>query len=182
MRKNRKVRLKEEKVNLILVFVILVIMSINIIILINSLSSTKKTSTVNNTIISKDETSQVEDKKTISEQSRIQKYWLDFIKHIDNEEFSKAYEVLNSEYKKKYFPTINEFEKYARERIGTGELTINFTNIERLGNEKTGNIYILWANICDITKRNIKTNEEEYMNIVILEHDDNNYELSFSIE
>lgn len=181
MRKNKKVRLKDREINLILLFVVLILMVINIIILINTISSTDKKEIENNVETSKTENLVEKDSKTLSEQSRIQKYVIDFIKWIDDEEFSKAYKILNNDYKSKYFPTIEQFEKYAKEKIGTGELTINFTNIERLGNEKTGNIYVLWANIYDITKKSNKT-KDEYMNIVILEHDYNNYELSFSIK
>ncbi len=181
MRKNKKVRLNDREINLILLFVVLTLMVINIIILINTISSSDKEE-INDTVeISENKNSLEKDDKTLPEQNRIQKYAINFIKWIDDEEFSKAYKVLNDEYKSKYFPTIEQFEKYVKEKIGTGELTINFTNIERLGNEKTGNIYVLWANIYDITKKNDKT-KDDYINIVILEHDYNNYELSFSIK
>lgn len=189
MRRNRKRELKEQKINVILLCVALVLMAINILILIKYIPS-KNNKEVNNTttqtatVNSNTENLTEEEKgRSLSEKERMQQYTIEFIKNIDNEEFEKAYKVLNEEFKSKYFPTLEAFEACVRERIGTGELTINFTNFERLGNEKTGNIYVLWADVYDVLGITYESKDENsYMNFVVLERDYNDYELSFSIK
>ena len=193
--RRRKDSLKDYKINLILIGIVLVLMSVNLIMLIKYFSSDDKNEQlVENTVIAQEDNSTVLDEvtddegKEMSEQDRMRRYAIQFIDNLDNEEFSEAYGKLNTDFKQTYFPTQNEFEQYVKERIGTGELTINFNNIERLGNEKTGNIYVLWVDVYDVLGNDYvsekETDEEdEYgnMNIVILERDYNDYELSFSL-
>ena len=193
--RRRKDSLKDYKINLILIGIVLVLMSVNLIMLIKYFSSDDENEQlVENTVIAQEDNSTVLDEvtddegKEMSEQDRMRRYAIQFIDNLDNEEFSEAYEKLNTDFKQTYFPTQNEFEQYVKERIGTGELTINFNNIERLGNEKTGNIYVLWVDVYDVLGNDYvsekETDEEdEYgnMNIVILERDYNDYELSFSL-
>lgn len=193
--RRRKDSLKDYKINLILIGIVLVLMSVNLIMLIKYFSSDDENEQlVENTVIAQEDNSTVLDEvtddegKEMSEQDRMRRYAIQFIDNLDNEEFSEAYGKLNTDFKQTYFPTQNEFEQYVKERIGTGELTINFNNIERLGNEKTGNIYVLWVDVYDVLGNDYvsekETDEEdEYgnMNIVILERDYNDYELSFSL-
>ena len=176
-------------------------MAVNIIMLIKYLTidenaqmqnSNTTASSVNTNTVLDDVTD--EEGKQMSEQDRMRRYAIEFIDNLDNEEFDVAYGKLSEDFKKTYFPTQNEFEQYVRERIGTGELTINFRNIERLGNEKTGNLYVLWVDVYDVLGNEYVQNLEENMteeekeedsgnmNIVILEKDFNNYELSFSVK
>lgn len=191
MRKNRKRELKERKINIVLLCVALLLMVINIIILIKYIPSRNNeeanNATTQTTLASlenenKNLTEQ-EKGRLLSEKERMQQYAIEFIKNLDEEDFEAAYKVLNEEFKNKYFPNIEAFETCIRERIGTGELTINFINFERLGNEKTGNIYVLWANVYDVLGNTYESKDENsYMNFVVLERDYDDYELSFSIK
>lgn len=201
MRRKRKNSLEDYKINLIIVGIVLILMAVNIIMLIKYLTidenaqmqnSNTTASSVNTNTVLDDVTD--EEGKQMSEQDRMRRYAIEFIDNLDNEEFDVAYGKLSEDFKKTYFPTQNEFEQYVRERIGTGELTINFRNIERLGNEKTGNLYVLWVDVYDVLGNEYVQNLEENMteeekeedsgnmNIVILEKDFNNYELSFSVK
>lgn len=201
MRRKRKNSLEDYKINLIIAGIVLILMAVNIIMLIKYLTidenaqmqnSNTTTSSVNTNTVLDDVTD--EEGKQMSEQDRMRRYAIEFIDNLDNEEFDVAYGKLSEDFKKTYFPTQNEFEQYVRERIGTGELTINFRNIERLGNEKTGNLYVLWVDVYDVLGNEYVQNLEENMteeekeedsgnmNIVILEKDFNNYELSFSVK
>ncbi len=201
MRRKRKNSLEDYKINLIIAGIVLILMAVNIIMLIKYLTidenaqmqnSNTTASSVNTNTVLDDVTD--EEGKQMSEQDRMRRYAIEFIDNLDNEEFDVAYGKLSEDFKKTYFPTQNEFEQYVRERIGTGELTINFRNIERLGNEKTGNLYVLWVDVYDVLGNEYVQNLEENMteeekeedsgnmNIVILEKDFNNYELSFSVK
>ena len=201
MRIKRKNSLEDYKINLIIAGIVLILMAVNIIMLIKYLTidenaqmqnSNTTASSVNTNTVLDDVTD--EEGKQMSEQDRMRRYAIEFIDNLDNEEFDVAYGKLSEDFKKTYFPTQNEFEQYVRERIGTGELTINFRNIERLGNEKTGNLYVLWVDVYDVLGNEYVQNLEENMteeekeedsgnmNIVILEKDFNNYELSFSVK
>lgn len=201
MRRKRKNSLEDYKINLIIAGIVLILMAVNIIMLIKYLTIDENTQMQNsNTTASSVNTNTVlddvtdEEGKQMSEQDRMRRYAIEFIDNLDNEEFDVAYGKLSEDFKKTYFPTQNEFEQYVRERIGTGELTINFRNIERLGNEKTGNLYVLWVDVYDVLGNEYVQNLEENMteeekeedsgnmNIVILEKDFNNYELSFSVK
>lgn len=201
MRRKRRNSLEDYKINLIIAGIVLILMAVNIIMLIKYLTIDENTQMQNsNTTASSVNTNTVlddvtdEEGKQMSEQDRMRRYAIEFIDNLDNEEFDVAYGKLSEDFKKTYFPTQNEFEQYVRERIGTGELTINFRNIERLGNEKTGNLYVLWVDVYDVLGNEYVQNLEENMteeekeedsgnmNIVILEKDFNNYELSFSVK
>lgn len=201
MRRKRRNSLEDYKINLIIAGIVLILMAVNIIMLIKYLTIDENAQMQNsNTTASSVHTNTVlddvtdEEGKQMSEQDRMRRYAIEFIDNLDNEEFDVAYGKLSEDFKKTYFPTQNEFEQYVRERIGTGELTINFRNIERLGNEKTGNLYVLWVDVYDVLGNEYVQNLEENMteeekeedsgnmNIVILEKDFNNYELSFSVK
>ncbi len=200
MRRKRKENLENQRINLILACIVIMIMILNIFLLIKCFSSNdnkkvepQKESTVEIKEAKEEQNLTEEEKgKLMTEQERMTKYIVEFATNIDNEEFSKAYEVLNEDFKKTYFPTLEEFESYCRNVIGTGTLTVNVKNIERLGNEKTGNLYVLSVDIHDVLRDNKKKEEktadgekieeeDKYPYVVILERDYNDYELSFSV-
>ena len=61
---------------------------------------------------------------------------------------------------------------------------IIYNDVERLGNKKTGNLYVLWLSIGNIYRVRDEDEEDEdreETNFVILERDYNNYEMSFSV-
>ena len=50
----------------------------------------------------------------MDENSRMQTYFGEFIEEIENANYSNAYNMLNEEYKNKYFPNQNDFENYIK--------------------------------------------------------------------
>ena len=79
----------------------------------------------------------------LEEGERIERYASRFIEKVDNEDYEAAYEMLYEDFKKNYFPTLESFEKYAKENFPT-VISLEYTNIER-----NGNIYVLWVTMYD---------------------------------
>lgn len=107
----------------------------------------------------------------LEEDDRIEQYASRFMEKIDNEEYEVAYEMLYEDFKTNYFPTLESFEKYAKEKFPK-LMSLEHTNIER-----NGNIYVLWVTVYDLMKS--KENGME-INFVIRENELNDFELSFS--
>ena len=61
-------------------------------------------------------------------------------------------------------------------------MTLTYDNVERLGNSKTGNMYVVWVTISNMFQSKLKDGEElPQTNFVIIEYDYNKYEMSFSV-
>ncbi len=138
----------------------------------------------NNSTQENTEESEDEEIKRLNEPTRIKRYIGIFFENIDDGNYQAAYDKLNNEFKKTYFPTVDDFAQYARKNFRKSTTGVVYKNIERLGNNKTGNMYVLWLIIDDLLQPK-KTEEQEeqtqYTNFVLIEYDYNNYELSFSV-
>lgn len=110
--------------------------------------------------------------KKASERERIEDYVNQFLKCIEEEEYSKAYDMLNGDFKTNYFPTEEEFEGYAIKKFPT-MMSKKFTNIER-----NDDIYVLWVEIRNPLEVSDIVNE---INFVVRENDLNDFELSFQV-
>lgn len=110
---------------------------------------------------------------TMQERDRMEFYFSQFIKMIENKDYEKAYEMLYDEFKTNYFPTLNEFKEYAKKTFPSN-MTVDHENIER-----SGNIYVLYVKISDFLAS--KENAGKEMRFVIQEEDLNNYVMSFSV-
>ena len=61
-------------------------------------------------------------------------------------------------------------------------MVVEYNNIERLGNSKTGNLYVLWLTIGNMFQPKLAEDVEiPETNFVIIEYDYNKYEMSFSL-
>ena len=58
----------------------------------------------------------------MDENSRMQTYFGEFIEEIENANYRDAYNMLNEEYKNKYFPNQNDFENYIKSTYPQGSL------------------------------------------------------------
>lgn len=130
-----------------------------------------------NNVIQETEEEQQNEIKNMSESNRMKRYVGIFFENIENQDYEKAYKVLNYDFKTTYFPTIEEFEKYAKIHFNPSTMGVTYDNIERLGNNKTGNMYVLWLTISNIFNKQ----ESNETNFVIIENDYNDYEMSFSV-
>ena len=110
----------------------------------------------------------------LEERDRMEYYFGKFLSYIEDEQYEKAYDMLYSEFKKNYFPTLEEFTEYA-EKTFSDMSSIRHENIER-----NGDVYVLWIYVSDAL--NGKPGEETEMNFVIRENDYNDVEVSFSVK
>lgn len=138
----------------------------------------------NNSTQENAEESEDEEIKQLSEAARIKRYVGIFFENIDDGNYQEAYNKLNNEFKHTYFPTVDDFAQYARKNFRKSGMGVVYKSMERLGNNKTGNMYVFWLIIDDLLQPK-KTDEQieqtEYTNFVVIEYDYNNYELSFSV-
>ncbi len=116
----------------------------------------------------------IETEKNMTERDRIDYYFSIFLKYIENGKYEKAYDLLYSEFKNNYFPSLTEFEDYVKKYFPISSGVI-YDNIERLGN-----IYILWVNVEDLLDES--SNNKFSMNVCIEEYGFNDYKISFSAD
>lgn len=184
---NRK---KKENIKYIFLFILTVILMIGCIILIVKVIGPKVDKNVignfqdEEQITEPEEVSNEDEIKQMSETSRMKRYVGIFFENIEEENYEQAYNVLNKDFKSTYFPTLDEFKEYAKKYFDFSTIGVTYENIERLGNNKTGNMYVLWLTIENLLE--LKKTEEDYQNtprtnFVIIENDYNNYEMSFSV-
>ncbi len=124
-----------------------------------------------------------EELRQMSETKRMKRYVGVFFENIENGRYQEAYDVLNKDFKKMYFDGVEDFTEYAKKYFNPSTMVVKYDNIERLGNNKTGNMYILWLTIGNLFQPKLADDEEiEQTNFVIIEYDYNNYEMSFSVQ
>lgn len=112
--------------------------------------------------------------KQMTERNRIEYYVSNFINDVEEDNFKDAYAVLNNDFKKNYFLTLNDFKEYTQNRF-TKMMNIEYVNFER-----NGQIYVIWLTMTDMINGNKNSGLE--MNFVVKENDYNDFELSFSVK
>lgn len=177
-------RKKKTMANLKSLIVILVIFIVFYIILNNNKNNNQEESSpVENEInvviraeeIIKNENEEELNKlKNMKERNRIEYYVSSFINNVEEENFKEAYAVLNNDFKKNYFSSMEEFEEYAQKKF-TKMMDIEYVNFER-----NGKIYVIWLTMTDMINGSKGSGEE--MNFVVKENDFNDFELSFSVK
>lgn len=110
--------------------------------------------------------------KKMKEKQRMTFYLAKYITYLEDKNYEKAYSLLYDEYKTNYFPTLESFEKYAKEKYP------EFMSIEHTYMSRQGEYYILTVNIYDLTTGKLAEQEQRY---VIKENDFYDYVLSFEI-
>ena len=105
---------KIEKKNLIIIFIILML-----VLLISLLTLRKNHNVKNNSyeqaVLKKEETVKtlvLQDLSNKNEKERMEYYCAQFFKYLSTRDFEAAYDLLYSEYKENYFPTLASFKKY----------------------------------------------------------------------
>lgn len=112
--------------------------------------------------------------QNMEERDRMEYYFNMFLEYLDSGNYESAYDLLYSEFKENYFPTLQSFEEYVK-KVFPEMASIEHENIER-----NGDVYVLWIKITDVMNGK-KTDEPKEMNIVIRENDYNDFEMSFSV-
>ena len=108
----------------------------------------------------------------MNERSRMEYYVSEFISAIEAENYEAAYQMLYSDFKDKYFPSISDFESYAKGKFPS-MISFDYTNIER-----NGDIYVMWVTIANPLAGK---NSGSEMNFVLREYGLNDFALSFSV-
>ena len=112
------------------------------------------------------------DLSKLNERERAEYYVSTFVTSIENKNYETAYEMLYDEFKNNYFPSITDFEEYAKNKFPS-MISLDYTNIER-----NDNIYILWITLSNPL---VGKKADKQMNFVVRENDLNDFDISFSI-
>lgn len=170
--------MKNNKIILILI-VILIIIAIIISIIVNAIK--KETPNTNNTtpsnevhVKTEDEKmkEEIEELKKMSEKERITFYITKYISYIEKNEYDLAYNLLYDEFKNNYFPTIEDFKAYVKNKY-PNMMSINAHDIQR-----EGKYYIMSVTFADIIN-----NEKNFLQKFVVKEDNyDDFVLSFQAE
>lgn len=116
---------------------------------------------------------EIEDLKDKDERTRIQQYCGKFIRYIEEKDYDKAYALLYPDFKNNYFPTEDDFAKYAQEKFPSSLITVEYNNIER-----QGKYYILFTTV----KTPLDSNYSMDQKFIFIENDFNDFQLSFDVK
>ncbi len=179
-----KIKKKFEVLDVILVLIILVLIIISLVIVAkkNAKPETEQSTYQfqtkqednkdNNVQVVRTDEEIVKKLSTQGERDRMEYYCGEYMKHIENEEYEKAYNMLYSEFKEKYFPTVEEFEKYVKKTYPS-DFALDYDDITR-----QGDIYVLRLKIFDVLG---SKNDEKVQRVVIKENNYNDYVMSFQV-
>ena len=116
---------------------------------------------------------EIEDLKDKDERTRMQQYCGKFIRYIESKDYDKAYALLYPDFKNNYFPTEEDFAKYAQERFPSTLITVEYDDIER-----QGKYYILYATI----KTPLDSSYSMDQKFIFIENGFNDFQLSFDVK
>ena len=129
-----------------------------------------------NTKVSETKVEEKEKEKTkiasMDEISRVRVYCGKFIEAIEDKDYQQAYDYLNVTYKANYFPTLEEFSNYIKEKYPQNGIVVKYNSVE-----KKGEVFVLDITVYD------EDNIDSFLfsqSIVIREIEANNFSLSFS--
>ena len=108
----------------------------------------------------------------MKEKQRMQYYFSKYITYIEEKNYEKAYNLLYEEYRNNYFPTLEEFEKYVKQKYP------DFMSVEYNDMSRQGEYYILTVNIYNLLTNEIIEKEQKY---IIKENNFLDYVLSFQV-
>ncbi len=171
--------MKVKKDNKLIIFGIIVVIILAIIAFIvskpkNKIDYDKMTDEEISVAIQEDlENKEKEELSKMGERDRMEYYVSEFVDEIENENYEEAYSMLYDDFKKNYFPTLDQFEEYAKTKFPR-MFALEHTNIER-----NGNTYVLWVTLGDLLGSKDSAVE---MNFVIQENDLNDFVMSFTVK
>lgn len=106
------------------------------------------------------------------ERDRMEFYCGEYFRHLLKGEYDAAYNLLYTEFKQQYFPTVEEFEEYAKKTYPT-TFALDYDDITR-----QGDIYVLRLKILDMDGTK---DTEKIQRVVIRENNYNDYVISFQV-
>ncbi len=165
--------MKNKKVILISLLILITLMVIIVIMNIFNKKSNNAVSS-NSHITTEEEENQkeIEELKNMGEIGRMQFYVSKYISYIEAGDYESAYSLLYQEFKNKYFPTQDDFEKYIKRKY-PDIITLTYNNVERLGT-----YYVLTVSCSDLVN-----NEKSFtQKFVVKENGFNDFVMSFQAE
>lgn len=169
----RKKKLKKKRV---IIFSVILIIVILIGIISFSFRNKKDKVQIDKDVVANEKDEQqiiLSTVENMNERNRMEYYFSVFINYLEDEDYEKAYNLLYDEFKKNYFPTLKDFEEYAKKTFP------KMINVEHENLERNGDVYVLWIYISDLV--NGGPNDKKAMNVVIKENDLNDFVMSFSV-
>ena len=182
-----KLKTKTNKTDIILMLTIIILIIINLIIFSknffkNNKEQPKNPSTITVKSEEKPKQEQVAVPKTdeeiikylseLGERDRMEYYCGKYFKHIEKKEYESAYNLLYDEFKRKYFPTVEQYIEYI-EKTYPKEWALEYDDIVR-----HGTTYVLRLFVYDVLQ---PEKEERVQRIVIKENNYNNFVMSFQV-
>ena len=180
-----KIKRKIEKTDIVLILIILILIIINLILYLKKEIKTNQDDTYQlSTVLSekKQQNEQIQIPQTneeiikklstSNERDRMEYYCGEYFKHIEKHEYEQAYNLLYTEFKQKYFPTIEEFEEYVKKTYPKA-WALDYDDITR-----QGDIYVLRLKIYDVLG---SRENEKIQRIVIKENYYNDFVISFQV-
>lgn len=163
----------KKKNKILFLIIILFILLVVAIVALKSQKKEIKTTTTNEqeNIVSYYEDNNIDKLDKMSERERIKFYFSQYIENIENKAYDKAYSMLYSEFKQKYFPTVEDYIKYIQKKYPE-VISLNYDDIQT-----EGYYYILTITFFDVVK-----DTEFTQKFVIREFDFNNIAISFQAE
>lgn len=175
---------EEKRINkftIILIIIIIILTSINVSLLKEKNDRNKKTENTN-TVEKQTYVRQTEEElkqeriaklKKLGERDRMEYYIGEYIGFIEEKKYDKAYELLYPEFRDNYFKTLEDFEKYAKEKYPES-IVMSYTNIER-----QGTYYVMFTEIIDAETINTVAEEKISQNIIVKENGYDDFYISF---
>ena len=177
--KNKNVNNKFFRVMILILIIVLVLLFIVNLILRNTLQEQQEENVVDTNTVTAEEIEQnakdreLEGLINADERTRIQQYCGTFIRHIENEEYDKAYDLLYPDFKTNYFKTLEDFTKYVQEKFPSDLIVVSYDNIER-----QGQYYILFTTITSPMEPDYSMEERFFF----VENDFNDFKVSFEVK
>lgn len=109
---------------------------------------------------------------TMGERDRMEYYVSTFIKEVEKGNYEGAYDMLYDDFKSNFFPTLESFETYAKNKFP------RMISLKHINFERNGEYYILWVTMSNSLGSKDSSIE---MNFVIKENNLNDFEMSFSV-
>ena len=106
------------------------------------------------------------------ERDRIEYYCGQYFKHLERHEYDAAYNLLYTEFKQNYFPTVEEFEEYVKNTY-PAQWALDYDDITR-----QGDIYVLRLKILDVLG---SRENEKIQRLVVKENYYNDFVISFQV-
>lgn len=177
--KNKNVNNKFFRVMILILIIVLVLLFIVNLILRNTLQEQQEENVVDTNTVTAEEIEQnakdreLEGLINADERTRIQQYCGTFIRHIENGEYDKAYDLLYPDFRNNYFKTLEDFTKYVQEKFPSDLILVSYDNIER-----QGQYYILFTTITSPLQPDYSMEQRFFF----VENDFNDFKVSFEVK